>query len=135
MNILLASVFASVLFLSNPVVVPEVEASTEIPVEAPKMLQVEIKQTLQDKVRLAFLDQPRMNLIVKCESKFRQFKNGKPLMSPTSDVGVMQINQVHWKEAKKLGLDIFNSEDDNIKMGRIIYEKQGINGWSCNKLV
>jgi len=92
--------------------------------------------TTVHKVRLAFLDEPRMLSVVKCESEFRQFKkNGDPLISPTSDVGVMQINQVHWKEARKLGLDIFNNEDDNIKMGRIVYEKQGINAWSCNSKV
>lgn len=74
--------------------------------------------------------------IVQCESQFRQFdKNGNTLRSKTSDIGIMQINRVHWKEANRLGLDIWNSVDDNIKMGKIIYDIQGIDAWSCNKIV
>jgi len=79
-----------------------------------------------------FADEPRMIPTIQCESKFRQFSsNGKPLRSHTSDIGVMQINQVHWKEARSLGLDIFYSEDDNIKMGRVVYDREGLGGWTC----
>lgn len=97
--------------------------------------------TIKDKVIAMFPDVPRMIPVVHCESGnksnyARQFDgNGKPLRSNTSDIGVMQINQVHWKEAKNLGLDIFYSEDDNIKMGRIIYDIEGINAWTCNQKV
>lgn len=73
-----------------------------------------------------------MYRIVKCESGFKQFNGkGKPLVSPTSDVGVMQINQVNWKDAKRLGLDIFNSDDDNIAYGQVLLKKQGISAWVC----
>lgn len=98
---------------------------------------IDCDQTIKDKVLAVFQDDLRMVDVVHCESGSkdnyaRQFdKQGKPLMSPTSDVGVMQINQVHWSEAKKLGLDIFYSEDDNIKMGRRIYDTQGIKAWSA----
>ncbi len=71
--------------------------------------------------------------VVKCESNFRQFINGHPLLSPTSDVGVMQINQVHWLRAKSLGLDIFNSMEDNITMGKIILKESSLKAWSCYK--
>ena len=78
------------------------------------------------------IDAQVMKKIVKCESQFRQFDSkGKPLMSPTSDVGVMQINQVHWKRAKSLDLDIFKSAVDNVAMGKIIYREQGFKAWSC----
>lgn len=86
--------------------------------------------TIEENVAATFWDDPRMLPVVKCESGFRQFKlDGNVLRSPTSDVGVMQINQVHWKRAKSLGLDIFNSISDNIRMGRIIYDEQGIKAW------
>lgn len=90
---------------------------------------------IENKVKAIFWDDPRMLAVVQCESHFVQFKNGKILRSKTSDIGVMQINQVHWAEAKRLGLDIWNNENDNIRMGRIIYDKQGIDAWTCNKLV
>lgn len=93
------------------------------------------ESTIEEKVLGEFPDNPRMVDVIRCESHFKQFKNSKPLLSGTSDVGVMQINQTHWKEAVDLGLDIFNSVDDNIAMGRIIYNEQGINAWTCNKLV
>lgn len=92
--------------------------------------------TIEEKLRATFWDEPRMLAVIECESHFVHFKsNGKVLRSKTSDIGVMQINQVHWQEARSLGLDIWNSENDNIIMGRIIYDKQGIKAWTCNKLV
>jgi len=78
------------------------------------------------------LDPQIMLRIAKCESGFKQFDSGgKPLISPTSDVGLMQINQVHWKRAEKLGLDIFNSPVDNMAMAKIIHKEQGYKAWSC----
>lgn len=75
-----------------------------------------------------------MTYVIGCESGFTQFgQDGKPVMSKTRDVGVMQINQVHWQRAKDLGLDIFYSPEDNIKMGRIIMEESGLQAWSCFK--
>ncbi len=83
-------------------------------------------------IATVFADVPQMVRTVDCESDFRQFDDkGKPLLSPTSDVGIMQINQVHWDEAKRLRLDIFHSMQDNITMGRIVYKKQGITAWMC----
>jgi hypothetical protein len=73
---------------------------------------------------------------INCESGFKQFNSdGTPLMSPTSDVGITQINQVHWSRAKELGLDIFYSTNDNIIMGKIILEEQGHNAWTCHSRV
>ncbi len=92
--------------------------------------------SIKEKIAKEFKDVPRMMDVIYCESKFQQFgKDGKVLKSRTSDYGVGQINKVHLPEAKRLGLDIFNSVDDNIKMMRIIYDKQGINAWVCNGLV
>jgi len=97
---------------------------------------IECKEfSIKEKVALAFQDEPIMVDVAYCESRHTQLVNGKPLISRTSDVGVMQINQVHWKEAKSLGLDIFYNEDDNIKMGRIVYDKQGVKAWTCYNIV
>lgn len=92
--------------------------------------QIDVKRA----VEAAFPDVPEMARVIACESGYAQFwPDGSPKISPTDDVGVMQINQTHWAQAKALGLDIFNSVDDNIKMGRIIYDEQGISAWTCSK--
>ena len=89
---------------------------------------------IKSKLIRAFPEEPRMVNVIWCESGHRQFgEDGKALRSPTSDIGVMQLNIVHWKKARELGLDIFNSVDDNIKMGRIIYDTQGIKAWMALK--
>lgn len=78
----------------------------------------------------------RLYKIARCESGLKQFReDGKPLISPTHDVGILQINHTHWAEAKRLGLDIFGSEIDNIKMAKIILAQQGYSAWTCNSLV
>lgn len=80
------------------------------------------------------IDSQTMKNIAKCESGYKQFeKDGSHLISLTSDVGLMQINQVHWKRAKSLGLDIFNSPIDNWEMAKIIYKEQGFKAWTCYK--
>ena len=79
---------------------------------------------------------PDFIAILTCESNLQQFdRKGRPLLSDTSDVGIGQINRIHWGEAKELGLDIFNSEEDNLKMAKIIYESEGVHAWTCSKIV
>lgn len=86
--------------------------------------------TVVDKIKATFPEEPRMVDVLWCESHYRQFDEfGEPLISDTSDVGLSQINQIHWNEAKKLGLDIFNDVDDNLKMARLIFDMQGIKAW------
>lgn len=109
--------------------VPDVRFSSS---EADTLVPPSKKElTLEEKIQKEFQETPEMMKIVACESQFRQFKDGKPLISPTSDVGIMQINQVHWKRADKMGLDIHGSVDDNIAMGKVILEEQGLNAWTC----
>lgn len=87
-------------------------------------------ETVVDKIKATFPEEPRMVDVLWCESKHKQFdSNGKPLMSKTKDLGVAQIHIIHWKQAKELGLDIWNSIDDNLKMARLIYDMQGITAW------
>lgn len=105
------------------------EAPT-IPVEASKVVKTAIPTT-KEKILLTFKD-PRMIKVLICESGLKQFReDGTPKVSPTHDVGIAQINKYHWSRAKELGLDIFNSEDDNLKMAKIIYKEQGIEAWSA----
>ena len=82
------------------------------------------------------INDPRLYKIAGCESGYHQFdKHGKPLMSKTDDVGILQIHDNHWAQAKALGLDIFNSEADNIKMAKIVLAQQGYSAWTCSKLI
>ena len=47
----------------------------------------------------------------------------------TTDWGAFQINSIHDKDAKRLGLDYKYSEIDNYKMALWIYRTQGIGAW------
>ena len=52
----------------------------------------------------------------------------------TTDVGILQINTtIHAAELKKLGLDVIHSESDNIKFGKILYDRQGTKPWNPSK--
>lgn len=67
--------------------------------------------------------------IAKCESGIRQFNNdGSVLISKTSDVGIMQINQVHWERAEELGIDIY-TVDGNIEYAKLLKEQNGTDDW------
>ena len=121
---------------STPIVITVGEPQTEVIATTTKPLtpaQIEVRS----EVVATFGTSSPMVAVVGCESHFRQLRaNGKPLISPTDDVGVMQINIPTWgKEAKKLGLDIYYSEADNIKMGAVVYKQQGIKAWTCSKLI
>ena len=45
------------------------------------------------------------------------------------DFGAFQLNSVHLKEAKKLGLDIIRSEKDNYTFALLLYKRRGIGQW------
>lgn len=128
---------------------PSFTESDVVPIPAPKHVKHLVRRSAPVRVLSAsqvaiqayleevFPDVPRMLPIIRdCESGLVQFDpSGAPLLSPTNDVGVMQVNKANWAQAKALGLDIFNSYKDNIKMGRVIYDQQGIGAWTCSKKV
>lgn len=69
------------------------------------------------------------------DKKPRQFnKDGSVVThknkNGSTDYGSFQINDIHLPQAKKLGLDFINSEEDNYKMAAIIYSTQGIKAWA-----
>lgn len=71
--------------------------------------------------------------IAKCESGMKQFKeDGTVLISPSSDVGLFQINQVHWDTAKKMEIDIY-TVDGNIAYAKFLKEQNGYGDWYMSK--
>lgn len=79
---------------------------------------------------------PKFYQIALCESSLRQWdKGGKVLESTTSDYGILQINEVHADEAKQLGLDFKGSMLDNVKMAKVVYDKQGFGAWTCARKI
>lgn len=75
-----------------------------------------------------------MARIAKCESGFKQSAVNK-LDAHGGSYGVFQINGANIPEAKRQGLDVVNKVEDNLKFAGHILNTQGINAWSCNKLV
>ncbi len=75
--------------------------------------------------------------VIACESGFKQFATSTiPLLSRTLDVGIAQINLKSWaKKAEEMGLNIFASTTDNLKMAQYIYSVQGKNAWVCTGIV
>lgn len=66
--------------------------------------------------------------IMYCESHFRFH-----ITSPTNDVGLMQINKIHLGEAKKMGLNLYDPED-NIHFGFYLMSiHPDLHDWSASK--
>jgi len=73
-------------------------------------------------------DAERALAVAKCESGFKPDAKG-----PTQDGGVFQIHiPSHGKRLEKLGLDIWDPED-NVEFARILYNEQGWTPWVCAK--
>jgi hypothetical protein len=73
--------------------------------------------------------------IASCESKMRQFKDGKVLSGEVNskDKGVFQINEFyHLDQAKKMGLDIHTTQG-NIEYGIWLMESEGDKHWKASK--
>jgi uncharacterized protein YqfB (UPF0267 family) len=77
-----------------------------------------------------------MKRIAICESGGKHFENGQVLTrgnkNKTTDVGKYQINSIHFKEATKLGFDVF-SEQGNEDYAMWIYENRGTEPWVYSK--
>jgi hypothetical protein len=93
----------------------------------PKTETEPIKETELERL---YEDAPIMKKIAECESGDRQFnKNGDPLPGQLSkDIGRFQINYVHWKEARRMGIDL-KTEAGNAKFARMLYERSGTQPW------
>ena len=77
-----------------------------------------------------------MARIMKCESNTMHKRDGQVLMvantNKSVDIGIMQINSVHAKDATKLGYDL-TIEADNIAYGLHLYATQGTEPWSASR--
>lgn len=111
-----------------------------------KPIVEEVKLTIEEQISLAFPEvKKEMLLIAKCESgnklhpHGRQFnEDGTVLISKTSDIGIFQINQVHWPEAEELNIDIKTIEG-NIEFAKLLYQRSGFKPWymsnNCHQLL
>lgn len=78
-------------------------------------------------VWLAFNMGVQENLAVEissCESGLKNIRSLRQNKNGTYDHGVMQINEINIPEAKKLGFDIFD-ENDNIRFGLFLIARDG----------
>lgn len=76
----------------------------------------------------------RLKKIAKCESGFRQFKDGKPLQNPESSAtGVFQIMySIHAKHARARGWNL-NTIKGNIAYATYLYNNEGTKPWNPSK--
>ncbi len=99
----------------------------------------------RDSVLAYFHDIPVLADIAGAESGFRQYNNGSPDRScstvlrnkntnGTEDMGVMQINEVHWGKAKELGHDLCLLKG-NMAFARHLYEQDGTQPWEASSPV
>ena len=65
--------------------------------------------------------------IAYCESQF----DNKAYNSLTHDSGLMQINKLHWKTMKKMGLNIKNPEHQ-LLYSLLLYNQNGLRDWSAS---
>ena len=76
---------------------------------------------------------PILRKICHAESGGKQFIKGKVVKhkntNGTTDYGVCQINSIHLEQAKKMGLDVINSEADNKEFALYLFNTQGSVPW------
>ena len=110
----------------------EAEAPTIKTVEEVEVIEV---KTTEQIIREEFADVPILIDIARCESRFRQFENGKVLTGIVDprDTGVFQVNtHYHLAAANKLGYDIFSLKG-NMEYARWLYGKEGTRPWDASK--
>ena len=77
---------------------------------------------------------PILMAIATCESGQKQWDSDRGVItSKTGDEGFFQISPTWKKTALELGIDYENSLEGNIKMAKIVYDKQGLSAWVCAK--
>jgi hypothetical protein len=77
---------------------------------------------------------PTMLCIAEHESSVEQFTStGQPLKSKTDDYGIFQIHESWIPTAKKMGLDVVNSPQDNIEFAIWLAQTHGYQQWSTYK--
>ena len=81
--------------------------------------------SIEDKIRQTFPEEPEvMVAIAKAESKLNPHVVNRANTDGSVDVGIFQVNSIHGYDEEFL-----KNEDNNLKVARQIYEKQGKNAW------
>ena len=70
--------------------------------------------------------------IVGCESGFKLKAFNPHNRNGSTDSGLFQINSVHRKEAKRLGIDL-DTIEGQFKYAKILVQKNGYRDWVCAK--
>ena len=82
-------------------------------------------------IQQVFPEDPHVAVAVAtCESGLKTNAYNPNNTNGSTDGGLWQINSVHDKELKRLGLDKFNPVDAT-KFARILYEQNGWSDWVC----
>ena len=109
------------------------------PAAVPSMLETPVTVeavTVEEYIASYFPEEPIMQKVAFCESRFRQFgESGTPLRGivNSSDVGLFQINEYyHGETAEKLGIDL-HSLQGNLEYARYLYDREGTQPWSASK--
>ena len=90
------------------------------------------KSNVVNLIREAFPeDADRAVAVANCESRLNPSAVNKSNANGTVDGGLWQINSVHDKKLKELGLDKFDPEDAT-KFARMLYEERGFQDWVCH---
>lgn len=87
--------------------------------------------TIEEKIAAEFGEHaPIMREIARCESTIRQHNEvGGPIENPvTHDIGIFQINPIHFNEFAKLGISIY-TVDGNIQAARVLFDQSHLAPW------
>jgi len=88
---------------------------------------VKVEAQVQEKTIPAVMQRIKI-----CESGGKHFEKGQVLVrantNKTTDVGLYQINSIHFAEATKLGFDVF-TEEGNEGYAMWIFENRGTGAW------
>ena len=89
--------------------------------------QDESPLSIEEKIRKTFPEEPEIMLaIAKAESKLNPHAINRANRNGSVDTGLFQINSIHGYSEEFL-----KNEDNNLKVAREIYDRQGITAWSA----
>lgn len=93
--------------------------------------EMELRRTVAFVATMRNFNVPLVFNLIECESSFNPnaMHTNK---NDTADIGLFQINSVHWERAKKLGYDV-KKPVDNILFGFYLLSTEGLKPWNSSK--